>query len=59
MSFLQSGAAKKISHFNELANLKAVLVHRSFMKCQFLLRNGSFLDSPVLWIEFILKGNPV
>ena len=58
MPFLQSGTAKKcagmatfaISHSDELTNLRVVLVQRSFLDCQFLFRNGRFLDSPVLWI---------
>ena len=39
-----------ISHSDEVANLRAVLVQRSFFECQFLFRNGSFIGSPVLWI---------
>ena len=59
VSSLQSGTAKQcaematyfvISHSDELANLRTVLVQRSSLECQFLLRNGSFLESPVLWI---------
>ena len=59
MPFFQSSTAKKcagvatfvISHSDVLANLRAVLVQfRSFLECQFLLRNGIFFDTPVLWI---------
>ena len=39
------------SQLDELAKLRAVLVQRSLSKWQFLLKNGSFLDSPVLWIS--------
>ena len=39
-----------ISHSDELANLKVVLVQRFILEWQFLLWNCSFLDSPVLWI---------
>ena len=52
--FLQSGTDEKcagmqtfvISRSDELANLRAILVQRSLWRCQFLLRDGSFL----LWI---------
>ena len=36
-----------VGHSDELANVGAVLVQRFFSECQFLLKNGSFLDSPV------------
>ena len=58
MPFLQSGTAKicagmatfAISHSDKLAKLRVVLVQRTVSESQFLLRNGSFLDSQVLWI---------